>query len=387
MKKFIVLLLIVLLQFVFVPVSKARAATAPDLGVANSYAVFGKTGVTNDTGGTTHIWGNVGADLLSNITNLISTQVDGTILGPVAGVQTAASAAYDTLDLGTQGTPAPLDLSGPHTVTPGVYTVGATTLNDTLTLNGAGVYIFRSSSSISTSGAGTMSLINGATACDVFWEIPASMTIGANAHIEGTIIAQTGLISLGSGTTLKGRALSLTKQVTLLLNQITQPVCAAGSTSSSTSALVNDTTSVPASPYCPTISNQIIAPIIIESRRVDSDSIFISWGPYSGTDTFNVEYGYENGKWLYNTNVTGFSTTINALHPNQPIWVRVTARNNCTIGTYGPAKLVGGSGLPSTGFGPAQSSAIPWYVPAGIGVAISVLFVFIQKERRFSSRH
>lgn len=132
--KFFVRLLVIVMTFVFVPVSVARAATAPDLGVSDSYAVFGKTGVTNDAGGTTHIWGNVGADLLANITNLISTQVDGTILGPAAGVQTAASAAYDTLDLGTQGTPVALDLSGPHTVTPGVYTVGATTLNDTLPL-------------------------------------------------------------------------------------------------------------------------------------------------------------------------------------------------------------------------------------------------------------
>lgn len=226
-----------------------------------------------------------------------------------------------------------------------------------------------------------MSLINGATACNVFWEIPASMTIGANAHIEGTIIAQTGLISLGSGTTLKGRAFSLTKQVTLLLNQITQPVCAASSSSSSSSVLVNDTTSAPASPYCPTISNQIITPIIIESRRVDSDSIFISWGPYSGIDTFNIQYGPENGKWLYNTNVTGFSTTINALPSNQPIWVRIAPRSDCTIGNYGTPKLVGGPKLPNTGFAPDRNN-VSWYLPAGLLAGISVFLALIQRKQR-----
>jgi len=344
-------------------VSPAFAATAPDLGTADSYAVFGKAGVTNDTGGTTHIWGNVGADLpLSNITNLISTQVGGEIIAPASGVQTAASAAYDTLDLSSQGTPVILDLAGDNTVTPGVYNVQASTLNGTLTLDGAGVYIFRSTSSISTSGAGTMSLINGATACNVFWEIPTSMTIGADAHIEGTIIAQTGLISLGSGTTLKGRALSLTKQVTLLLNQITEPVCASPTstptstptpTPTSTSASTSTSSSVqnlaPASAYCIPISNQIVTPLIIESKRIDSDSIFIKWGPYSGTDKFNVRYGFEKDKLLYNVDVTGFSTTINNLHLNQPIWVQIAARNDCQIGNYGESKLVGGPGLPNTG--------------------------------------
>lgn len=56
------------------------AATAPTLGAAASYAAFGKAGVTNDSNvGTTHIWGNVGADA-TNVTNLDdATQVDGII--------------------------------------------------------------------------------------------------------------------------------------------------------------------------------------------------------------------------------------------------------------------------------------------------------------------
>lgn len=345
------------------------AATAPDLGTADSYAVFGKAGVTNDAGGTTHIWGNVGADAIGNITNLVAGQVDGTITAPASGVQTAASAAYDTLDLGSQGTPTVLNLAGNNTVAPGVYNVQASTLNGTLTLDGAGVYIFRSTSSISTSGSGTMSLINGATACNVFWEIPTSMTIGGSAHIEGTIIAQTGLISLGSGTSLKGRALSLTKQVTLLLNQITNPSCASptptptsgsiptptsGSTPTPTPTSTSTSTQNLGSvaPYCPPISSQVVDPTVIESKRTSPTSIFFTWGPYSGVDTFNVQYGFEEGNLPYNVDVTGFSTTINALHTNQPIWVRVAARNDCQIGTYGQPKLVGGPKLPNTGFEP-----------------------------------
>lgn len=210
----------------------ASAADAPNLGTSSSYAVFGKAGVTNDSiVGTTHIWGNVGADDPTNITNLSdANQVDGTIIAPASGIQTAATAAYGSL--AAQGSPTSLTLAGDHTVTPGVYTIGAGTLNGTLTLNGAGVYIFRSDSSITTSG-GTMILENGACASNVFWQIPTDMTI-SGSHIEGTIIADTGLISFTGGATLTGRAFSLTKQVTLSSTVITEPTCAAPIVYSST---------------------------------------------------------------------------------------------------------------------------------------------------------
>jgi uncharacterized repeat protein (TIGR01451 family) len=167
---------------------------------------------------------------MTNITGLTAGEVDGTIIAPAAGIQTAASAAYDALDAGTQGTPAALDLAGTNTITPGVYTVGASILNGTLTLNGSGVYIFRSSSSNTTAHSGKMILENGATPCNVFWEVSASMTIGTGAQMVGTIIAQTGLISLGTGATLQGQAFSLISQVTLDSNQITQPSCTAPAT-------------------------------------------------------------------------------------------------------------------------------------------------------------
>ena len=95
-------------------------------------------------------------------------------------------------------------------------------------------------------------------------------------------------------------------------------------------------------------------PTIIEAKRINPTSIFLSWGPYAGIDKFNVRYGVENGKWLYNTNVKGFSTTINALPPNRPIWVRIAVRNTGLIGTYGESKLVGGPSLPNTGFDPGR---------------------------------
>ena len=128
--------------------------------------------------------------------------------------------------------------------------------------------------------------------------------------------------------------------------------------------------------FCPALNTQIVSPIILESRRVGPTSIFVSWGPYSGVNIFNVQYGTENGKWLYNTDVTGFSTTINNLPANQPIWVRVGARSDCTMGIYGQSKLVGGPVLPGTGFAPRKNNIL-WYLTIGTFGGFFIFFVLI----------
>jgi len=52
--KFAALLLVILLQFIFVPVPKVYAATSPTLGAAGSYSVLGGQTITN-TGTTTMV--------------------------------------------------------------------------------------------------------------------------------------------------------------------------------------------------------------------------------------------------------------------------------------------------------------------------------------------
>src|SRR5680860_1234637 len=313
MMRFIVLLIFIpLVAFVSLVVltstfsttpPKVFAVTPPDrgLGAADPYGVFGKAGVTND-GASTNIWGNVGADTMSTITGLVASQVDGTIIAPAANVQTDASSTYDSLMSSLQGTSSGLDLAGTNTIVPGVYDVAASTLNGALTLDGAGVYIFRSSSSNTTAHSGTMNLINGACASNVFWAVSTSMTIGTGAHVEGTIIASTGSITLATGATLVGRAISLTQQVTLQSNQITQPTCATATATATAAASLSSSST---SDIAPCIASEITTvPIIIDSKRISPTSIFISWGPYAGINTFNVEYGLTSGSRPYNVSVT-----------------------------------------------------------------------------------
>lgn len=221
--KLTLVLVMFVMQFIFISPQVAFAATDPNLGVATGYGAFGVAGVTETAAQASHIWGDVGDNGLGHV-SLISTQVGGTLYSIAQPtIVSAISSAYGDLASVSQGATTPLALAGTHTVGPGLYDVAAGTLDGTLTLDGAGVYIFRSTSSITVNG-GTMSLINGATACNVFWQIPESMTITSAAHMEGTIITNTGLISFVSGASLVGRAWAHT-QVTMDNNQITQPNC------------------------------------------------------------------------------------------------------------------------------------------------------------------
>lgn len=357
--------LVALLIFVSLAVSPVNAATAPNLGAADSFSVLGFSNVTNTN--LTTLSGDIGVWSGSSITGLGSITVGGAthITDSVAQqAQSDASTADGNL-LGQANTGGSLGALDSLVLVPGVYDLGAGSLSGgVLTLNGAGVYIFRTTSSLVS--AGSINLINGARACDVFWHVESAATINGTSFV-GTIIAKTG-VHFGTGVVLDGRALAIGADVTMDTNNISGPSCASTtptptptptSTSNSTSTSSNSTqNNASETVYCPPINDQIITPLIMESKRIDANSISIKWGPYSGTDKFNIQYGFEKEKLLYNTDVIGFSTTINALHSNQPIWVRVAARNDCQIGTYGELKLVGGPGLPNTGMTPNNNNIL-----------------------------
>jgi hypothetical protein len=250
---------------------------------------------------------------------------------------------------------------------PGVYCADTFSLTGTLTLTGSGVWVFRSGATLVTSGTAN---IVGGDPCNVWWQVPSSATLGTNTSLIGSILALTS-ITMNTGATLQGRAQARNGAVTLQSNTISQ-TCAGVNPK----VVAPTTAGAPPAPYCPPLNPNLVAPTIIESRRVSPTSIFVSWAPYSGTDTFNIQYGFTDGSWLYSTDVTGFSTTIGSLPSNQPIWFSVAPRSSCTIGNYGPSKLVGGPGLPNTGFAP-QSSGIISFVVGGFSVLSSFLLNLI----------
>jgi hypothetical protein len=365
------------MQLIFITSpQKAYAATSPTLVGSTSYSVLGHTTVTN-TGSTTTT-GDVGVNTGSAITGFPPGVAGGNNSIHLHSNDASAIAAqadnltaFGTIDQGCTTTYAGAykDLVGLNLV-PGVYCADSFHLTGTLTLSGSGVWIFKSSSDLVTSGTAN---VVGGDPCNVWWRVVSSATLGTNTSLIGNILASTS-ITMATGATLNGRAFAQTGEVSMDTNTITGPTCATAAGSNSSSSSTGGTT------VCATLN--YVTPIIIESNRISPTSISINWGPYSGTDKFIVRYGLTNGNWLYSTNVTGFSTTLNDLPTNQPVWIQVAARNDCSIGTYGEAKLAGAPSLPNTGFAPHENN-IPWYIPAGIFVVFSVLFILIQRKYKF----
>jgi len=383
--KFVTLLLIVLMQFVFLPTPEAFAATSPTLAGSSGYSVLGGAEVTNT--GITHTTGAVGVSPGTSITDAGTLTADGgkninntSAIAAQADISTAVTGVWTTLNQTcTASYPSGTNLTDISPLVPGVYcSEGSFLLTKNLTLTGtSGVWIFKTVSTLITSPG---SSVTGGDPCNVWWRIGSAATLDTTTSFIGNIvIADTGSsTALKTNATLNGRVLAQAgATVTLDTNTISGPTCtSAGGSSSSSSSSTGGGTPPCIAPLITTV------PIIIDSKRISPTSVFVSWGPYAGINTFNVRYGLVNGAWLYNTNVTGFSTTINSLPPNQPIWIEVAAENNCSIGTYGGSKFVGGPSLPNTGLAPHQNN-IPWYIPAGIGVTLLTLLVLIQKKYRF----
>ena len=111
---------------------------------------------------------------------------------------------------------------------PGVYSGGALGLTGTLTLDAQGnpnaVFIFQAASTLITASASAVVLVNGANACNVFWQVGSSATLGTTSVFVGTILALTS-ITATTGALVMGRLLARNGAVTLDSNDVTVPNC------------------------------------------------------------------------------------------------------------------------------------------------------------------
>src|SRR4051812_2620820 len=153
----------------------ASAATTVPLGTAASYSVLAGSTVTN-TGATT-LQGNLGVSPGTAVTGFPPGMVGGVqhiADGPALLAQSDLTTAYN--DAAGQGptTAVAVELGG-RTLLPGVYGNSTLGLTGTLTLDGQGatdgVFIFQSNSTLITASNSSVSLINGANPCNVFWQV------------------------------------------------------------------------------------------------------------------------------------------------------------------------------------------------------------------------
>jgi hypothetical protein len=207
----------------------ANAATAPALGSAGSFAVLAATTVTNT--GPTVLNGDLGVSPGTAVTGFLPGTVNGNVdagNAAAAAGQTDLTAAYN--DAATQSpTTTGLSSIANQTLTPGVYNAASSLgVNGIVTLDGQGdqnaVFIFQIGSTLTTASASAISLINGAQACNVFWQVGSSATLGTGSAFAGNILALTS-ITVTTADTVAGSMLARNGAVTLDDDNITAPVC------------------------------------------------------------------------------------------------------------------------------------------------------------------
>jgi hypothetical protein len=225
-----------MVTFVVAETAFAAGPAPVGLGTAAPFAVLAGTPAVTNTGPTT-ITGDLGISPGSAVTGFPPGTVTGTIHAADAvavQAQTDLTAAY-TVAAGlpvtaTHGTLGGLTLVG------GVYNAGGVTLDltGTLTLDGqddpSSVWVFQATSDLVTASASSVALINGASPCNVFWQVTSSATLGSGSTMVGTILALTS-ITMADGVQLNGRALARNGQVTLINDQVDASVCAAAAAS------------------------------------------------------------------------------------------------------------------------------------------------------------
>ena len=124
------------------------------------------------------------------------------------------------------------DLTSGTPLLPGVYanaSRGPLLVTGAMTLDGQNnpdaVFIFQTDSTLITGSGSVVNLINGASECNIFWQVGSSATIGTGSAFVGNILALTS-IAVQTGATIQGRALARNGEVTLDTNVFTSPNCA-----------------------------------------------------------------------------------------------------------------------------------------------------------------
>jgi hypothetical protein len=207
----------------------ASGPTAVALGSAASFGVIGGTTVTS--AGVSTVNGDLGVSPGTAVTGFPPGVLNGTLHpGDAVATQAHADLATAYADAAGRNPTAPIDGDlGGVTLTPGVYAAGAAlTLTGTLTLDAQGdpsaVFILQAGSTLGTGANSQVALAGGAQACNVFWQVGSSATLGASSELAGTILASTS-ISMGDGVTIDGRALARDGAVTLINDTVSTPQC------------------------------------------------------------------------------------------------------------------------------------------------------------------
>jgi hypothetical protein len=212
-------------------------ASAVGLGTSAPFAVLGGSSVTNT--GPSVLNGDLGVSPGTSLTGFgLPAVVNGATHAndAVAGIaQNDLTTAYDV----AAGQPvAPGDVLtgqdlGGLTLVAGAYRFDTSAgLTGALTLDAEGdpnaQFVFEIGSTLITASASSVLLVNGASPCNVYWQVGSSATLGTTTAFAGNVLANQD-ISLDNGATVQGRLLAK-RGITLIDNVVDGSRCGTSST-------------------------------------------------------------------------------------------------------------------------------------------------------------
>lgn len=215
----------------------SAAGPAPvGLGTAANFSILAGTPSITNTGPSTTDR-SVGIDPAASVIGFGGAP-DGTVGGTIEAANAVSLQAKADLDAAyVVAANAPVTATyaalGGRTLVGGVYNSGGATLDltGTLTLDAqfdpSSVWIFQATSDLVTATSSSVRFINGASPCNVFWQVTSSATLGSGSTFVGTILALTS-ITISNGVTVYGRALARGGTVTLINDRFLTTACAGG---------------------------------------------------------------------------------------------------------------------------------------------------------------
>ena len=219
----------------------AQQGPAPvHLGAAGTFAIVSKSGITDVYASS--IVGNVGTSPITGAALLLTCgevvgkiytvdaagPVPCAITDPTSMTQVVGDMGFAYNDAAGRVGPDFTELGagqiGGLTLAPGLYKWGTGLLiSKDVTLSGGpdDVWIFQVAGTLNQASATRVTLVGGARAKNVFWQVAGAVTIGTTARFQGVILGKT-MIAVNTGATVRGRLFAQTA-VTLQMNAVTQP--------------------------------------------------------------------------------------------------------------------------------------------------------------------
>jgi len=206
---------LILVSVLWSLIPKFSYGQVPTLGATDSFALFTAVGAFTVNGANT-IFGDVGTNkgafTISGSLTLSGTRHVQDTVSSIAA--TDVSTAYTDLTTLTCDSTLTTPLGNNRVLVPGVvYCITtAATLKGNLILDGqstaGSIFNINIDGALSTDSSSTVTLINGASFCNVFWQVNGAVNLGVSSVFKGTVISN-GAISLLDKAQLYGRALSV----------------------------------------------------------------------------------------------------------------------------------------------------------------------------------